>query len=169
MRSRAKRAKGTAARINGDVVQRVPCTGTGPLSTNKHHGTGGWHEVRLIDAVTLFFFHNHRLDIGDEIFVRRAFPEKHAQIVVVFAEEASPQLSVGSQADARTMAAERLSDRSDQTDLAGRAIGKAIFARSFAALVGDLLQWPARVNAAGNFAGRDHETASAGAGGGRAG
>src|SRR5260370_29804590 len=103
MRSRAKRAKGTGARINGDVVQRVPCTGTGPLSTNKHHGTGGWHEVRLIDAVTLFFFHNHRLDIGDEILIRRAFPEQRAQIVVVFAEDASTQLAVGGQAAPRTL------------------------------------------------------------------
>src|SRR5260370_36922097 len=142
-----------------------PRTGTGPLSADKHHGTGGWHEVRLIDAVTLFFFHNHRLDIGDEILIRRAFPEQRAQIVVVFAEEASTQLAFGGQPDARTLAPERLRDRSNQADLAGRVVDKAILARGFAALVRDLLERPARVNAAGNFGGRNPPVALLVAGG----
>src|SRR5260370_39967081 len=63
-----------------------PRTGTGPLSADKHHGTGGWHEVLLIDAATVFFFLNHRLEIGDALLIRRAIRVQRARVGVVFAE-----------------------------------------------------------------------------------
>src|SRR5258706_9094150 len=58
------------------------------------------------------------------------------------------------------MAAEGLSDRSDEADFAGRAVGKTELARGLAALVGDLLERPAGVDALVDLGGRNNEAAS---------
>src|SRR6266478_849468 len=111
-----------------------------PLPADKHHSTRRWYEVRRVDAMALFLLHHHGTDIGDEIFVGSAFPQQRAKVVIVFAEKAGAQLAVRRQTNTRAMAAEGLRHRRDQPDFAGSAVGKTIFARRFAALVGDLLQ-----------------------------
>src|SRR6266478_1489415 len=130
-----------------------------PLSANKHHSTRGWYEVRLIDAVPLFLFHHHRAYVRHQIFVGGPFAQQTAQVVILLAEEAGAQLTVRGQPDARTMSAERLGDRSNEPDLARRAVPKAILARCFAALVRDLLQRPLRMNPAIDFGGRHDQAA----------
>src|ERR1700719_1270455 len=117
------------------------------LSADEHHGARRRYEVRGVNPVSFFLFHDHRLDVGDQILVARAVAEQRPQIVIVLAEEAGAQLTVGRPANARAVSAEGLRDRRDQPDLARRAIGKAILTRGFAALVRNLLQRPTRVNA----------------------
>src|SRR5258706_1646757 len=128
-----------------------------PLSADKHHGTRGWYEIRLIDAVPLFFFHHHGAYIRHQIFVGGAFAQQRAQIVILLAEQAGAQLTICGQPDARTMSAERLRNRSNEPDLAGRAIRKAIFTRRLAALMRNLLQRPPRMNSPVNFSRRHNQ------------
>src|ERR1700693_407926 len=37
-----------------------------PLSADKHHSTGGWHEVGGIDPVTLLLLHDHGTNVDDQ-------------------------------------------------------------------------------------------------------
>src|SRR5580700_3981004 len=106
-----------------------------PLSTNKHHSTGGWHEIGGIDPVALLFFHHHRANIDTQIVIRSAFSQQRSQVVIVLAEKAGAQLAVRGQPNARAVSAERLSDRSNQTDFARSAVGETVLARGLAALV----------------------------------
>src|SRR5258708_38975849 len=55
------------------------------------------------------------------------------------------------------MTTKGLGDRRDQTDFAGGAIGEAVFASGFAALVGDLLERPASMDSLVNFRGRNNQ------------
>src|ERR1700676_2255219 len=130
-----------------------------PLPADEHHSTRGWYEIRGIDPVTLFFFQYHRADIGDQILVASSFAEKRAEVVVVLAEKTSAQLAVRGQADTRAVAAEGLRHRSDQADLARRAVGKAVFTSGFAPLVRNLLQRPPGMNALVHFPRGDHQAA----------
>src|SRR6266446_608903 len=127
------------------------------LSPDKYHGTGGWHETGLIDAMALFLFHDYGADIGDQIFVGGAFAEQTAQVMIVLAEEARAELAVGGKPDAGAMAAERLGDRSDEADFTGSAVVEAVLASGLAALVGNLLERPARVNAPADLRGGDYQ------------
>src|SRR3989442_16009986 len=77
--------------------------------------------------------------------------------MIVLAEQAGAELAIGSQPDAGTVTAERLGHRGDEAGFAGRAVSKAVFAGGFAALVGDLHDRPARVDAAVNLRGRYNE------------
>ena len=79
--------------------------------------------------------------------------------MIVLAEQAGAELAVGSQPDAGAMATERLGHRGDQADFAGRAVGKAVFARGLAALMRNLHEWPADVDALVDFRRRHHEVA----------
>src|SRR5271163_1260580 len=93
-----------------------------PLSADEHHSARGRHEIRGIDAVAVFFFIDDRPDVSLHILVGGSFAEKAAQVVIFFAEEAGSQLSVGSETDAGTMAAERLSHGRNQADFTGSAV-----------------------------------------------
>jgi hypothetical protein len=129
------------------------------LAANKDHGSGGRHEARLIDAMPLLLFDDAGGDIGAQIVVRSSFTEKRPQVVVILAEKAGPKLAVGSEPDARAVAAERLGDRGDKADFSGGAIGKTVFPRSFTPFVGDLGEGPAGVNAVMNLdSGNDKRT-----------
>src|SRR6267154_772667 len=129
-----------------------------PLSANKHHSTRGWYEVRLIDAVPLFFFHHHGAYVRHQIFVGGPFAPQSAQVVILLAEQAGAQLAIRGQPDARTMSAERLRHRSNEPDLPWRAIRKAVLAGRFAALVRDLMQ---RTRTAFIFTGASREFCAA--------
>src|SRR5712692_9854676 len=131
-----------------------------PLSPDKHHSTRRWDKIRRVDAVPVFFFHDHRTDVGHQVVIRGAFPEQAAQIVVVLAEKASAKLAVSGKANSGTMAAKRLRDRRDETDLAGSAVGEAVLAGGFTSFVGDLLERPARVDTLVNLRGGDDQIAS---------
>src|SRR5258708_28112034 len=63
------------------------------------------------------------------------------------------------------MTTKGLGDRRDQTDFAGGAIGEAVFASGFAALVGDLLERPASMDSLVNFRGRNNQAGCPVAGG----
>src|SRR5260370_30504532 len=79
--------------------------------------------------------------------------------MVVLAEQAGAELAIGGQPDAGTMAAEGLGDRGDQADFTRCAVGKAVFAGGFAALVRNLFEWPAGVDTLVNFRGRNNQAA----------
>ena len=109
--------------------------------------------------MSFFLFIDHTTNVRLHIFVRRAGAEQPAQVVIFFAEQAGTQLTIRCEADPRAMAAERLGDWSDEANFSGPAIREAILARGLAALVGDLLERPARVNALVDFFRGDHVTA----------
>src|SRR5579863_8710381 len=134
-------------------------TRRGGLAADKDHGAGGRLEAGLVDAVAGFFFGDHGANAFLDVVVCRAVAERGAEVVVVLAEEAGADLAVGGEADARTVAAEGLGDRSDQADFAGRAVGEFVFARGLAFRVGNLHQRPLRVDAPVNFVGRNHQFA----------
>src|SRR5947208_16787641 len=109
--------------------------------------------------MALFLFHDNRADIGDQILVGRSFAKERTEVVVVLAEKAGAELAVRGQADARAVATERLGHRRDEADFSGRAISKAVFARSFAAFMRNLRERPAGVDALVDFRGGHHEIA----------
>ncbi len=79
------------------LIFRVNCH----LSADEHHGARRLHETRLIDAVAFFFFHNDRVDVGDEILIGGPFAKQRSQIVVLLAEQAGAELAIGGQPDAQ--------------------------------------------------------------------
>src|SRR6266436_7851028 len=127
------------------------------LSPDKYHGTRGWHETGLIDAMALLLFHDYGADISGQILVGGAFAEQTAQVMIVLAEEARAELAVGGKPDAGAMAAERLGDRGDEADFTGCAVGEALFAGGLAALVGDLFERPAGLDTPVDLCGGDYQ------------
>ena len=117
--------------------------------------------------MAFFFLHYDGANFFGDVFVGRAAAEQEFQVVIVLAEKAGAEFSVGGDADARAVAAERLGDGSDESDFARTVAtirgGEFIFAGGFALLVGNLDERPARVNAAIDFGGGDHRVASPGA------
>src|SRR6266850_4291943 len=130
-----------------------------PLASDKNHGARRGNETGLVDAVAFLFFHDDGGDVGDQILVGGAFAQHGAQVVIVLAEKTGAKFSIGSQTDARAVAAERLRDGCDEADFAGSAVRETVFARGFAALVRNLHQRPAGVNAFVNFGCGNDETA----------
>src|SRR5260370_42313622 len=131
-----------------------------PRSADEHHGAVRWYEVGRIDAWALLFFNYYRANVGDQIVIGGAFAQQRAQVMVFLAEQAGAQLAICRQTNARTVTAEGLRDRRNQADLAGSAVGKPVFPGRFAALVRNLLQRPARVNALVNLGGRPDKVAT---------
>src|SRR5713101_3561168 len=115
------------------------------------HSPGRRYEVGLIDAMPGLLFHHYRLDEFGDLFVAGSSAQKKLQIMVLLAEQADAELSVGRKADARAEAAERLANRCNQADFAGGPIGEAVLAGGLAAFVGNLNEGPLRVNAALDF------------------
>src|ERR1700722_15274377 len=72
--------------------------------------------------------------------------EHKLQIVIFLAEKAGAKFAVGSEADTRTVSAERLRDRSDKANFSA-AVGKPVFTRGLAALVNHRDERPAGGNA----------------------
>src|SRR2546430_2965754 len=119
--------------------------------------------------MTLLFFHDHRADIGDQVVVRSPLSKQGAKVVIVLAEKTCAELAIRSQPDAGAVATKRLGHRGNEADFTGRAIGKAILAGGFAALVRYLLERPASVNALMDLRGGNDQVAGPVAGGGRGG
>src|SRR5258708_29402769 len=109
--------------------------------------------------MTLFFFGDNGADIRDQIFVGRSLAKHSSQVMIVLAEQAGAELAIGSEPDAGAMATEGLRHRGDEADFTGRAVGKAVFAGGFAALVGNLHERPAGVDALVDFRGGDNQAA----------
>src|SRR5438067_1414582 len=97
--------------------------------------------------------------VGKIMTSARSFAKERAEVMIFPTEQAGAELAVGRDPDSRTKATEGLCDRGDEADFAGRAIGKAVFASGFAALVGNLNQVPALVDAAVHLSGRNDELA----------
>src|SRR5579863_2274239 len=96
--------------------------------------------------MAFFFFVDDRANVSGNVVIAGAFAEQGAEIVIVLAEQAGADFSVGSETDARAVAAERLSDRGDEADFSGGAIGETIFASGLAAFVRNLREGPASVD-----------------------
>src|SRR6266403_1585434 len=124
-----------------------------PLSADEDHGAGRRYETGLIDVVPLFFFHDNRADIGDQIVVGRPFAEQRPQIVIFLAEQTGAKLAIRSQPDAGAMAAKGLRYRGNEANFARGAIREAVFAGCFATLMGYLLERPTGLNALVDFGG----------------
>src|SRR5258708_22317949 len=97
--------------------------------------------------MAFFLFHDYGADIGDQILVGGPFAEQSAQVMIVLAEKAGAELAVGGKPDAGAMTAERLGNRGDEADFAEGAVSEAVLASGLTALVGGLLERPARVDA----------------------
>src|ERR1700687_1209783 len=79
--------------------------------------------------------------------------------MIVLAEQAGAELAVRSQADAGAVATEGLRHWGDEADFTGCAIGKTVFASGLAALVRNLHERPAGLDALVDFRGGDDEIA----------
>src|SRR5467141_903750 len=109
--------------------------------------------------MALFFFHDNRADIGNQILVGRSLAKQGPQVMIVLAEQAGAELAIGSQPDAGAMAAEGLGDGSDEADFTGCAVGKTVLASGLAALVRNLHERPAGVDSLVDFRGGDDDVA----------
>src|SRR5260370_31437077 len=107
----------------------------GASAADIDHGPGRRHEVGLIDAMPGLLFHHYRLDEFGNLFVAGPAAQKKLQIVVLLAEQAGAELSVGGETDARAEAAERLANRCNQSDFARGPLRKAVFLSSAASSV----------------------------------
>src|SRR5260221_8163804 len=114
------------------------------LTTDKHHGTRRRPEIRFVDTMAFFLFASHGTNVGSQILVAGIFSQQTAQIVIILAEKAGTELAIGGQPDARTVSAERLRDRSDESDFAGSAVSETIFTGGFACFVRNMHPPPAR-------------------------
>src|SRR5260221_6215565 len=133
--------------------------GRSGLAADEDHGARRRLEAGFVDAMAGFFFGDHGANAFLDVMVGSAVAQQGAEVVIVLAEEAGPDLAVGGEADARTVAAKGLGDGGDQVDFTGSAVGKFILARGFAFRVGNLHQLPLRVNAPVDFLGGDHQFA----------
>src|SRR6516162_873709 len=93
------------------------------LAANKDHGAGRGQKARLVDAVPFFFLRDDGDNLVADFAVTGSAAQKRPQVVILLAEQACPQLSVGRQSQTRAKPAERLRHRGNQSDLAG-AVGK---------------------------------------------
>src|SRR5215470_8358466 len=121
------------------------------LAADEYHGSRWRRETRFVDAMALFLFVHHRADVDSQILVACIFSQQAAQVMVFLAKEASTQLAVGGQPDARTMSAKRLGDGRNQADLSRSAVCETVPARRFADFVPHLHERPACVNARMDF------------------
>src|SRR5215469_8339588 len=130
-----------------DLPAKVTWPSPGGLASDEYHGAGGRHKAGLVDAMAFFLLRHDGADPSDNLLVGRLRSQQRAQVAILFAEQTSSQLSIRGQANARAMAAESLSNRSDQTDLAGGAVDETVLASSFAFLVRNLLERPLGMDA----------------------
>src|ERR1700758_1988988 len=100
------------------------------LPADVNHGAGGWNEVRFADVLAGPFFEEHHTNELLVLRVGGAAPDLRVQIVIPDGEQASANFSVGSDADAAAMSAERMRDRRDDADLA-EAVVKTVTAGGF--------------------------------------
>src|SRR6187549_1357456 len=91
--------------------------------------------------------HAPRPDAGDAIDeCGLTLRQRRAQVVAVACEQTGIQLAVGRHPRAVAVAAERLADRTDESDLAA-AVGIGVARRDFATIVGvEWAQRPLRVD-----------------------
>src|SRR6266852_1450568 len=86
------------------------------LAADEDHGARGRLESGFVDAMAGFLFSDHGANPFLDVVVGSAVAEQGAEVVVVLAEEASADLAVGGEPNARAVAAERLRYRRDQAD-----------------------------------------------------
>src|SRR5579862_5416011 len=111
------------------------------LTADVHHRPRSRHKVRLANMVTRFFFLDHSADEVGQFFIRRATTHQLMYIVVPDGKQAGPDLSVGSDAYAAAMSAERVGNRGDDSDFTD-AVVEAIAPRGFTASVRNHHQRP---------------------------
>src|SRR5215471_19481343 len=96
------------------------------LAADKAHRSRWRDETGNVDVVAWFFLHHNPFDVVDDLCARGAVAHHVAQRVLDGGKETGANLPVGRQSNARTGAAEWFGHRRDDSDLAGRAVGKAI-------------------------------------------
>src|SRR5260221_12495520 len=101
--------------------------------------------------MALFFFHDNRADIGNQILVGRSLAKQGPQVMIVLAEQAGAGLAIGSPPDAGARAAEGVGAGRDEADFTGRALGKTGLGSGRAALRRNLPEGPTGADAPREF------------------
>src|SRR5579872_3229853 len=125
-------------------------------TTNIDHRPRRRNKIRLVDPVAGFLFHDDAANFGHNFVVAGTAAKQALQIMIVLAEQACAQLSIGGQPDTRTESAKWLRHGSDESDFAA-PVDETIFARRFAAFVRDGNHRPARFDPPSNFLGGHKE------------
>ena len=94
----------------------------GILAADEDHGARRRDKAWFVDAVACLLVVDGRADPVCDFRIGRLGAQESTQVAVVLAEKTGAEFAVSSQADARTMAAERLRYRGHQANLSGRAI-----------------------------------------------
>jgi len=129
------------------------------LASDEDHSARRRNKAGFVDVMAFFLFEDDGFNERSEILVGSAVAQQKAEIVVILAEKAGAELAVGSEADARAMAAESLRDGRDEADFARSAVGKPIFAGGLAGLVWNGNERPAGMDAGMDFRGRNNQVA----------
>src|SRR5215813_10329773 len=87
-------------------------------SSNTRHRPQRLHELRVIDVMPVFFLFNCSNDEINQLLARSAFTQQPFDVVFDSRKQTGADHSVGGQANAAAMTAERLGDRVDESDLA---------------------------------------------------
>src|SRR5436190_7728372 len=120
-----------------------------------HHRPRRAHEVGFADVVALFFLAHNIADEIRKLVVGGAATHQFVQIVVPDGKQAGANLAVGGNANAAAMAAERVRNRGDDSDLAD-AVVETIAAGGLTAGARNLDQRPVLAHALEDFIERDH-------------
>ena len=119
------------------------------------HAAGGFYKTGFAYVVASFFLVYHGSDVGGEFVVSGACVHAGSKIVIEQGEETRPDLAIGGQAYARTMAAEGMRYGRDDADLS-QAVIKGVPAGCLAQAMGKLTQGTKAVQRFQNLIHSDH-------------
>src|SRR5579863_5324064 len=87
-------------------------------TADMHHGSRRLEEARFADMMACLLALNGFENVGTEFRIAGSGPQAPIKIVLHLREETGANLAVGSESKPAASAAERLSDRRDDADLA---------------------------------------------------
>src|SRR5271165_3970468 len=125
------------------------------LSADVDHGSGCVDEVGFADVMAFFFLLDYPPDEVGDFFVAGAAAHLGMEIVVPHRKKAGSDFAVASDADAATVAAERMRHGSDNADFPD-AIVEAVAARGFRTCVGGFDERAVLGHARQDFIERDY-------------
>ena len=96
------------------------------LSADKTHRPRRRNETRIVNVVPRLFFHHDRFDEVDDFWSRGPIADNIAERMLHRREKAGADLTIGSQANARTSAAKWFCDWGDDADFSRGAVSKEI-------------------------------------------
>src|SRR5579872_2685278 len=116
------------------ISARITIASCWKLPADVNHAAGRLQKSRFANVMTSFFLCDYRVNISGHVLVRSAAEHLSIEIMIEKREQASTNLAVGGDANARAMSTKRMGDGGDNANFS-EVIVESIAAGSFAAVV----------------------------------